>query len=76
MDPQRALDRSRFRLEGARVHLEPGLWDAGGVVAELGLEPVQSREVSIFGGGQAIFVRDGHLVGGSDSRKDGHAGGY
>ena len=74
-NPQAALDRSRFRIEGREVHLEPGLWDQAESLLPLGLTPVRSCDVSAFGGGQAIFVRDSALVGGSDARKDGYAAG-
>ena len=57
------------------MHLEPPLWEQADAVAGLGLRPVRSREVSSFGGGQAIFVAGEALVGGSDARKDGFAAG-
>jgi gamma-glutamyltranspeptidase/glutathione hydrolase len=76
LDPQAALDRPRFRLEGDEVALEAGLWDQADAVRSLGLTPVRESEVSPFGGGQAIFVADDHLVGGTDARKDGYAAGY
>jgi gamma-glutamyltranspeptidase/glutathione hydrolase len=75
LDPQAALDRPRFRVEGDEVHLEPGLWDQADSLRPLGLEPVQSNDVTPFGGGQAIFVHGDALVGGSDARKDGYAAG-
>ena len=75
LDPQAALDRPRFRVEGAEVHLEPGLWDQAEAVRALGLEPVRSHDITPFGGGQAIFLRGDSLVGGSDARKDGYAAG-
>jgi gamma-glutamyltranspeptidase/glutathione hydrolase len=75
LDPQAALDRPRFRVEGTDVHLEPGLWDEAETLRPLGLNPVRSTGVSGFGGGQAIFVRGDALVGGSDARKDGYAAG-
>ena len=62
-------------VDGDKVLLEKGLWEAAGTVAELGLEPVPTSAVTPFGGGQAILrSRDG-LLGGSDRRKDGYAGG-
>ena len=65
LDPQQALDRPRFRVDGDKVLLEKGLW-----------EPVPTSAVTPFGGGQAILrSRDG-LLGGSDRRKDGYAGGF
>ncbi|MEO8688901.1 MAG: gamma-glutamyltransferase [Solirubrobacteraceae bacterium] len=75
LDPQAALDRPRFRLDGDEVALEPGYWDAADEVRSLGLEPVCTTELSPFGGGQAIFVGDDALVGGSDPRKDGYVAG-
>ena len=77
LDPQAALDRPRFRVDGQRVYLEEGLWDAAATVAALGLEPVADDAIGGFGGGQAI-LRSAHgtLIGGSDSRKDGYAAGW
>jgi gamma-glutamyltranspeptidase/glutathione hydrolase len=75
LDPQAALDRGRFRVEGRDVHLEPPLWDDASTIEALGFRPIPSGEVSGFGGGQAIFVRGDALVGGSDARKDGCAAG-
>ncbi len=74
-DPQAALDRGRFRVDGDRVHLEPPLWQYGGELEATGFHAQQSKDLSSFGGGQAICVRDGTLFGGSDSRKDGYAAG-
>jgi gamma-glutamyltranspeptidase/glutathione hydrolase len=77
LDPQAALDRPRFRVDGRAVALERGLWDAAATVAALGLEPILERDVAMFGGGQAIQRTDhGTLIGGSDSRKDGYAAGF
>jgi gamma-glutamyltranspeptidase / glutathione hydrolase len=76
LDPQAALDRPRFRIDGDRVQLEPGLWAECDTVRSLGLEPVSERELTPFGGGQAILVERGSLIGGSDSRQDGFAAGY
>lgn len=76
LDPQAALDRPRFRIDGDRVQLEPGLWGESETVRSLGLEPVRERELTPFGGGQAIFVERGSLIGGSDGRQDGFAAGY
>ena len=70
------LDRPRFRVDGDAVRLEEGLWGAAGEVEAAGLTPVLEREISVFGGGQAILrTEHGTLVGGSDSRKDGYAAG-
>jgi gamma-glutamyltranspeptidase/glutathione hydrolase len=76
LDPQAALDRARFRVEGDRVLLERGLWERAGELEGLGLEVVASEGRSEFGGGQAILRRGDALVGGSDARKDGYAAGY
>jgi gamma-glutamyltranspeptidase/glutathione hydrolase len=67
LDPQAALDRPRFRVDGERVLVEPGLDLPGGLLIE--------DDPSVFGGGQAILVEGETLVGGSDPRKDGYAGG-
>ena len=70
LDPQAALDRPRFRVDGDRVALEPGLADRAG---ELPNAYVDSNVLG-FGGGQAIVVgEDGELRAGSDRRKDGYA---
>ena len=77
VDPQTALDRPRFRVEGERVLLEQGLWDSAAMISELGLEPVRERAIGVFGGGQAIVRTPyGTLIGGSDGRKDGYAAGW
>src|SRR5918994_1683425 len=65
LDPQAALDRPRFRVDGATVRLEEGLWERAGELEAAGLEVVRSEERSEFGGGQAILVHDDVLVGGS-----------
>jgi gamma-glutamyltranspeptidase len=75
MDPQAALDRARFRVEGHSVHLEPPLWHQEQSIVKAGLRPIRSPEISSFGGGQAIFVAGEALIGGSDARKDGLAAG-
>jgi gamma-glutamyltranspeptidase/glutathione hydrolase len=72
-DPQAALDRPRFRIDGDRVLLERALWSEAGTIRSLGLEPVEESAITPFGGGQAILARDGALMGGSDRRKDGCA---
>lgn len=77
LDPQAALDRGRFRVDGHRVLLEEGLWHREAEVLGLGLEPVREDDVALFGGGQVILrSEEGSLIGGSDSRKDGHAAGW
>jgi gamma-glutamyltranspeptidase/glutathione hydrolase len=75
LDPQAALDRPRFRLDGSDVLLEEGLWERAGEVEALGLRPLSGTDRTRFGGGQAILRQDGVLVGGSDRRKDGCAAG-
>jgi gamma-glutamyltranspeptidase / glutathione hydrolase len=75
LDPQAALDRPRFRVDGGDVLLEEGLWERAGEIEALGLRPVPSRDHSLFGGGQAILRSDAGWVGGSDRRKDGRAAG-
>jgi gamma-glutamyltranspeptidase / glutathione hydrolase len=77
LDPQSALDRPRFRVSGRRVLLERGLWERAAEVESIGLEPVTETDTYLFGGGQAIMrTPGGTLFGGSDSRKDGYAGGW
>jgi gamma-glutamyltranspeptidase/glutathione hydrolase len=76
LDPQAALDRPRFRIDGRDVLLEEGVWERGAEIEALGLHPVPSRDHGRFGGGQAILRQDELLVGGSDRRKDGAAAGF
>jgi gamma-glutamyltranspeptidase / glutathione hydrolase len=75
-DPQAAIDRGRFRIDGATLSLEQPLWERAGELADLGFEIRRDTARSPFGGGQAIIVRDGTLFGGSDARKDGCALGF
>jgi gamma-glutamyltranspeptidase/glutathione hydrolase len=75
LDPQAALDRPRFRVDGDVVRLEEGLWERDADLEPLGYRTVRETETSGFGGGQAILVQGDALVGGSDPRKDGYAGG-
>jgi len=75
LDPQAALDRPRFRVDGERVLLEEGLWDHEPDLQRLDYQTVRETDSSLFGGGQAILVSGDALVGGSDPRKDGYAGG-
>jgi gamma-glutamyltranspeptidase/glutathione hydrolase len=76
LDPQAALDRPRFRVDGELVRLEEGLWDREPDLLRLGYSTVRDPDVSAFGGGQAILVSGEALVGGSDPRKDGYAAGF
>ena len=75
-DPQAALDRGRFRIDGRTLSLEEPLWDRAGELAGLGFEPRPTTDRSPFGGGQAIILREGTLFGASDARKDGCALGF
>jgi gamma-glutamyltranspeptidase/glutathione hydrolase len=75
LDPQAALDRPRFRVEQDAVALEEGLWPEAERLEELGYRVSRDSELATFGGGQAILLRGDALVGGSDPRKDGYAGG-
>lgn len=75
-DPQQALDRGRFRIDGRTLNLEPPLWDRAGELRGLGFDVRRVTERPPFGGGQAIVLRDGTLFGGSDARKDGCALGF
>jgi gamma-glutamyltranspeptidase/glutathione hydrolase len=75
-DPQAALDRPRFRVEGEVVLLEEGLWPEADALERAGHQIVCETDPAGFGGGQAILVEGDALVGGSDPRKDGYAAGY
>jgi gamma-glutamyltranspeptidase/glutathione hydrolase len=75
LDPQAALDRPRFRVDGEAVRLEAGLWGRDADLEPLGYRTVRETDTFEFGGGQAILVQGEVLVGGSDPRKDGYAGG-
>lgn len=66
LDPQAALNAPRFRIDGDEVIAEPGL-----ELARARVEP----DPTPFGGGQVVLVEGDALVGGSDLRKDGYAGG-
>jgi gamma-glutamyltranspeptidase/glutathione hydrolase len=76
LDPQAALDRSRFRIEGPAVLLEEGLWPAAEEVRAAGFEPVRSRDWAKFGSGQVTLIKDDVLFGGADPRRDGYAAGF
>jgi gamma-glutamyltranspeptidase/glutathione hydrolase len=75
LDPQAALERPRFMVDGDLVRLEEGLWERDADLAKLGIDTVREANTGYFGGGQAILVVGDALVGGSDPRKDGYAGG-
>jgi gamma-glutamyltranspeptidase len=62
-------------VDGDVVKLEEGLWERDVDLAKLGIETVRETNAGYFGGGQAILVSGDVLVGGSDPRKDGYAGG-
>jgi len=71
LDPQAALEAPRFRVEGETVELEEGLWERAGEIQGT----VRETNTARFGGGQIILVEGETLLGGSDPRKDGYAGG-
>ncbi len=75
LDPQAALDRPRFRVDGNVVRLEEGLWRESEALERAGLAVEHDADVYGFGGGQMILVEGDGLIGGSDPRKDGYAGG-
>jgi gamma-glutamyltranspeptidase / glutathione hydrolase len=75
LDPQAALDRPRFRVDGELLRLEEGLWDRAEELERAGYDVVRDEDTFGFGGGQAIVVSGDALVGGSDARKDGYAAG-
>ncbi len=58
------------------MRLEEGLWPQAPELERLGYRAVLDSDTFGFGGGQAILVDDGALVGGSDPRKDGYAAGF
>jgi gamma-glutamyltranspeptidase/glutathione hydrolase len=76
LDPQAALDRPRFRVDGELVRLEEGLWTEAGRLEREGHRVVCDPDTFGFGGGQAILVHGDALLGGSDPRKDGYAAGF
>lgn len=76
LDPQAALDRARFRIDDDAVRLEEPLWPLADELRAAGLPVVAEPDRVPFGGGQAIDVRGGRILGGSDPRKDGFAAGF
>ncbi len=76
LDPQAALDRGRFRIDGSTLSIEQPLWGSASELEALGFRIERPVERSIFGGGQAIIRKDQCLLGGSDARKDGCALGF
>jgi gamma-glutamyltranspeptidase/glutathione hydrolase len=76
LDPQAALDRGRFRIDGATLSLERPLWELASEFETLGFEIARVSEPGMFGGGQAIVCQHEALLGGSDARKDGCALGF
>jgi gamma-glutamyltranspeptidase/glutathione hydrolase len=76
LDPQRALDAPRFRVEaGCDVHLEPGLAGELQALRALGHEAEVAADEHGFGVGQCVLVEGDSLLGGSDGRGDGAASG-
>ena len=76
LDPQRALDAPRFRVDAGReVQLEPGLAGELEPLRELGHDAVVAADEHGFGVGQCVLVEGEALVGGSDGRGDGCASG-
>ena len=76
LDPQAALDRPRFRVDGEAVRLEEGLWDHEPDLQRLGYQTVrETRHVLRSAAARRSSSSGDALVGGSDPRKDGYAGG-
>lgn len=78
LDPQAALDRPRFCIEGSQVSLEEGIPRSSiAALAEMGhpVRVVSGMERALFGRGQVIYrdAQSGVLWGGSDPRADGCA---
>jgi len=73
-DPQEALDRPRFMIDGQKIYLEAGLWERATELDGLEVKPTPASDAR-FGAGQAILLQGEALVGGSDARRDGYAAG-
>jgi gamma-glutamyltranspeptidase len=56
--------------------LEEGLWPVANSYAMPGANVVRDDDRLRFGGGQAIQIVNGRILGGSDPRKDGFAAGF
>ena len=77
LDPQRALDAPRFRVDQGRcVSLEQGLATELSALRELGHDATLAADEHGFGVGQCVLVEGEALVAGSDGRGDGAAGGF
>jgi gamma-glutamyltranspeptidase/glutathione hydrolase len=77
LDPQVALDQPRFRIDADTVRVEEGFAAAALEALEAAGWPVTVEpDRMVFGGGQAIDIRGGRILGGSDPRKDGFAAGF
>jgi gamma-glutamyltranspeptidase/glutathione hydrolase len=76
LDPQAALDRARFRIDGDTLSLEEPLSPRAAELGDLDFRINDNVDRLAFGGGQAIVRCDGILRGGSDARKDGCALGW
>jgi gamma-glutamyltranspeptidase/glutathione hydrolase len=76
LDPQAALDLPRFRLDHDAVRLEEGLWADHEEYLLPGAQVILDEDRLSFGGGQAIQITEGRMLGGSDPRKDGFAAGF
>jgi gamma-glutamyltranspeptidase/glutathione hydrolase len=76
LDPQAALDRARFRIDGDTLSLEEPRQSRARELRDLDFRLNMQTDRLMFGGGQAIVARNGTLFGGSDARKDGCALGF
>src|SRR5204862_7642219 len=65
LDPQAALDRPRFRVDGDSVRLEEGLWGEADALREAGIAAERDPDVYGFGGAQILLCQDDAPVGGS-----------